>query len=174
MRRFLIVLFSLMLIVCSSHASSLGIDMSTLTQDMLIEHRCFLTADTDDYSEIIVLFYGHDTHKIRQINIETLFDKSKYSADDLTSFDPEEVFPGFRSMSFASMTVDETPLAINVCVTFAKLNEPQNFRQALQSGLFTGSFPGDYADVDTVAASLGGRELTMLEYGQVGLHFDVK
>ena len=156
MRRFIMILLVLILVVSSAGATSFNFDLNNVTQDLLIEHRVFLTADTDDYAEIITLFYGHDSHKIYQLNIET------------------SVIPGFRSMPFALMSVDETPKAVIVLISFTKLNDPDNFSLAVQNGIFTGSFPENYADVDTVISSLQGRELTMLEYADLGLHFDVK
>ena len=175
MRRFIMILLVLILVVSSAGATSFNFDLNNITQDLLIEHRVFLTADTDDYAEIITLFYGHDSHKIYQLNIETLFDKRKgYTVDNLQSFDPESVIPGFRSMPFALMSVDETPKAVIVLISFTKLNDPDNLSLAVQNGIFTGSFPENYADVDTVISSLQGRELTMLEYADLGLHFDVK
>ena len=174
MRKFFLVLLSLMLLVGSVHASSLSIDTEAMLQDLLIEHRVFLTGDTDDYSEVVVIFYGQDTHKIYQLNDEILYTKGKYSVDALKAFDPDSAFPGFSSMPFASMSVEETDKAVSVLFSFSKLNDPQNFRLALQNGIFTGSFPEDYAKIEDVVGSIDGRELSMQEYGQVGLHFDIK
>ena len=175
MRRFFLILLSLMLIVCSAHASSLlGLDLDSISTDLIVEHKVFLTADTDDYTEVIVLFYGHDTHKLVQINDEVLFSKDVYSVELLQAYDPEQMFPGIHSMSFASVSVEEMPKAISYLISFTKLNDPENFNQALQNGILTGSFPNGYATVEDIEGSIDGREMSATEYGGIGLHFDVK
>jgi len=171
MRKFLLVLLALMLLFSSASAGTINFNL----EDMLIEHRVFLTDDTDTYLEVIVLFYGHDTHKVYQINDEILFDKrAGYTVSSFSSLNPEEYYPGFNKLNFASFSVEEQPKAISVLFSFSKLNDPSNFKQAVQNGILTGSYPNNSVDVDSLAKTIQGRELTMLEYGEIGLHFDVK
>lgn len=175
MRRFILILLALTLVACSAGASSLGIDLSSVSKDLITEHRVFLTDDQEDFSEITVIFFGHDTHKLRQINVEILFDKSKgYSVGDLKAISPEAIIDNFDKMPFASWSVEETPYAISYLLSFSRLDNPENLKLALQYKLFEGTFPQGYANADEIADSLSGRELDILEYGGKGLHFDVK
>ena len=172
MRKFVLILLTLVLAVSSACASSL--DFTGALQDTLIEHRVFLTDDAEDYAEITTFFYGHDTHIIYQVNVENLFDKTKYTLEQMQSLDMDQIIPGFSSLPFASATIEETDKYLAVVVTFANLNDPETFKLALQNEIFTGNFPDNYATMESLSDSITGRELTMTEYGQLGLHFDIK
>ncbi len=178
MRKVLAIVLVSMLLFTTAGASSFGLDTTNLFRDALVEHRVFLVEDTEDYAAVITVFYGCDTHRIFQYNYEVLFDKRVgYTVNDFLNCNPEEIFPGFNRMSCASYSVEEGLNTINVLFSFFRLNDPENFRQMVDSGILSGANDTDYVDLNPLfrwIESTGGRELSMLEYGQVGLHFDLK
>ena len=145
-------------------------------KDMLIERTVFLSDETDAYSEYVVVYYGSDTHTLKEVSDEIHFLKSAgYTRDQLESLDIDQVFSGFSSLSFASRTVTDDGDHYSLVCRFKDLDKKENFVAIHNNGILT----LDSTDVDTVDAdsvikhlsSEGYKELQLSEYANVGLHF---
>ena len=145
-------------------------------KDMLIERTVFLSDETDAYSEYVVVYYGSDTHTLKEVSDEIHFLKSAgYTRSQLESLDIDQVFSGFSSLSFASRTVTDDGDYYSLVCRFKDLDKKENFVAIHNNGILT----LDSTDVDTVDAdsvikhlsSEGYKELQLSEYANVGLHF---
>ncbi|MDO4850385.1 MAG: hypothetical protein Q4A93_00760 [Actinomycetota bacterium] len=145
-------------------------------KDVLIEHAVFLSDETDTYSEYVVVYYGSDTHTLKEVSDEIHFLKSAgYTRDQIESLDIDQVFNGFSKLSFASKTVTDDDDHYSLVCRFEDLDEKANLLSMHNGGILE----LDSTDVDTVDAdsvikhlsSEGYKELQLSEYANVGLHF---
>ena len=143
--------------------------------DMLVKHRVFVTGETDDYMEFVTVFYRDSNHALVQLNDETIFYPSSgidYSM--LSTMDYENAYPGINSMSCADIATAQRADGCSVAVRFCKLEE--NWKQLVDNGLLVAYTEGAYFDADSLCEDMiakGMRELSLIEYGEYGLNYDV-
>ena len=68
------------------------------------------------------------------------FDKSAgYTRQDMMSFDIEQAYPGFSSMSCADYTIVDAGSVYRLMILFAELDNPDHVKECMDNGVFTGS-----------------------------------
>ena len=176
-RRFLALLCCVLtVLLVGGTAHALNIEIPSM-DSVLVQHRAFLTDTGDSYKEYIVVFYD-GTNTLRQLNDETHFFKSAgYTLADLQSLDISSYYPGFYGMSFADSSVTDEGDFFSVVVRFSKLEEPANVRQMADNGILIMQSQGEVFDAGSIADSLiagGAQELSILDYADARLNFEVK
>jgi len=178
MKKIIAALCCLML-VATLCGGALAVDFQVPTlDDMLVRHYVLLADTGDTYEEYVTLFYTNGGHVLAQLNDETHFHKDAgYTLDYLKSQNIDDFFPGYSSMSFADCLISDEGDYFRMVVRFKDLNTLVNMDQFKVSGILPGTpndplYDADYLR-DTFVAG-GMRELSMTEYGGLGLDFTVE
>lgn len=158
-------------------AATLDLQVPTL-EDMLVQHYVLLADTGDAYEEYVTLFYTSGGHVLAQVNDETHFHKGVgITLDSLKSQNLDEFFPGYSSMSFADCLITDEGDYYSMLVRFKDLNTLVNMDQFQASGILPGKASDPLHDAEYVRDALvagGMRELSMTEYGGLGLNFTVE
>lgn len=80
-------------------------------------------------------------------------------------------------MSFADSSVTDEGDFFSVVVRFSKLEESANVRQMVDNGILIMQSQGEVFDAGSIADSLiagGAQELSILDYADARLNFEVK
>lgn len=68
------------------------------------------------------------------------FDKSAgYTRQDMQSFDIEQVYPGFNSMSCSDYTIVDAGSVFRLMILFTELDNPDHVKECMDNNVFTGS-----------------------------------
>ena len=142
----------------------------------LVEHRVLLADAGEDYTEYIVVFYTGESGVLKQINDECHFDKSAgYTVEALRGTDLSTVYPGIDTMDFADSLIEDKGTYISLRVRFSNLDYIGHLDAMKKNGLIIDD--GYAFDANFIIENLisnGMKELSMTEYGGLGLDFTVK
>ena len=173
MKKLITVLCSLLLIA-ALFGSALAIEVPSI-MDTLIQHRVLLYEKGDTFEEYIVVFYASGNDVLKQLNDETHFHKSAgYTLDYLKSVDISQYYPGFYGMDFADSLIEDKGDYFSVVVRFKNLDYLANMDAMKKNGILPNdpyAFDANYIIEGLV--SNGMKELSMTEYGGLGLNFTV-
>ena len=143
--------------------------------DMLVKHRVFVTGETETYMEFLTVFYRDSNHALVQLNDEMIFySSSGMDYNTLATLDYETIYPGFNSMTCADTVPAQRADGCSVAIRFYKLED--NWKQLVDNGILVAYTDGAYFDADSLCddiLSKGARELSLTEYGDYGLNYDV-
>ena len=165
----------------ATSASSSATSAASAMQDILVERTVYRTDEKEDnYSEYVVVYYGADTHTLKGFVDETHFMKvAGYTQEDLEGADYESVFPNLSSLDFAKTSVVDEGDYYCVMVTFKDLDDVDNVRAFIDSGIFTPDSGNDDAiliDANSVMnhlVSQGATEIDAIEAADIPLHASI-
>ena len=140
------------------------------------EYFAFLTDESANYSEYIIVYTDSDTHVLTNIVDLTRFNKSSgITADMIRNLDLETVYPNFYSMNCSHANLSETSSTLDLLIAFRNLDDPANLDEIVQSGLIMvpGYSYGAKVDGRTLAQSYrnnGCKELSDYDLSQAGIN----
>ncbi len=143
MKKMLYVMTGTMIIGIAAAGSAVAtvqaIDMSKiedLMQDAFITKKSFLTDSADTYDEYQTIYYGADSHIIKQIDITDYFKASAgYTMEYLEGLDINQFYPGFTSMDFAEKTIVPAGDYFVETVSFKNLDQEENVKAMVDNGI---------------------------------------
>lgn len=172
MKKFFILLSLLLITVLLP--SALAIEVPSI-MDTLVQHRVLLYEKGDTFEEYIVIFYASGNEVLKQLNNETHFYKSAgYTLDCLKSVDISQYYPGFYSMDFADSLIEDKGDYYSMVIRFKNLDYLANLDSMKKNGILPNdsyAFDANYIIEGLVAS--GMKELSMTEYGGLGLNYTV-
>ncbi len=175
MKKILSLFCCVMILSLCCTALALDIEVPSLSTT-LIRHRVLLSGSTDDYDEYVTVFFTDGSHVVKQFNDETRLKKSAgYTLDSVKDgLDISSIYPGFSQMAFADSRIEDKGTCISVLIRFKDLDYLANMDMMKKNGILPNV---DYAyDADRLIEIMvagGYKELDMVEYGQLGLDFEV-
>ena len=172
MKKFFILLSLLLITVLLP--SALAIEVPSI-MDTLVQHRVLLYEKGDTFEEYIVIFYASGNEVLKQLNNETHFYKSAgYTLDYLKCVDISQYYPGFYSMDFADSLIEDKRDYYSMVIRFKNLDDLANLDSMKKNGILPNdsyAFDANYIIEGLVAS--GMKELSMTEYGGLGLNYTV-
>ena len=168
---------------CSSSAGTPSAitpkDTGTVSfQDILTQHRSFLTDTGDTYQDYQVVFYGNDTGILKALLCESHFDHDAYTLEALQGLNLDEFYPGLSTLSFAETAIKDMGDYYCVAVIFRDLQMNYNLKALSDSGILQIEFaPGSEGlDSDSYIDLLlnnGAQELEITDPAFVTLQYDM-
>ena len=146
--------------------------------DLLRFHDVFHTASGEGCEEYMIVHFGYESRYLQAITIHAKYDKSYgYTKDVLMSVDWDEAYPGFSTFSFADYEVEDDGEYINCIFKFKDLYDMDNVKKMADNGLIIlEDEKADRIDADIFMQSLedaGAEKMSMLDYSELGLDFDL-
>lgn len=160
------------------------IQLPTITpiKDILTEHTVFKTGEDSLYTEYVIYFYGHDTHKLKQMSDQVLYSKdSGVTAEQLETLDVSDVFPGFDSFSFTERIVEDRGDYYRVDFRFKDLDQMANVRALTDNGILLFDDTSDLEQYEGVSVDSlmentkdkGGEEVSLVDYANIDLNYSL-
>lgn len=135
-------------------------------EDLVKQHKVYVTDEGDGVRIYEIVFYGSDTHTLTDLTEEYVFDKScGYTLESVRGAGFESDFPSFTECSYA----EDDDYVMFICkmkdlknVSHLQALVDVGFLSVADGGRVDGPFDADYY-MDSVLA-LGWEEASMLDY----------
>ena len=174
MKKFLALLLIAAVLLTTGSALATSFEVPSI-MDALVRHRVLLYEIGDTFQEYIVVFYTDSSGVIKQLNDETHFDKDAgYTLEYLRSVDISQYYPGFYGMDFADCLIEDKGTYFSMVVRFKDLDVLDNLDTMKKNGILPNdSYAFDANHIIEGLVSKGMKEMDMVEYGGLGLNFQV-
>jgi len=148
------------------------------TEDLLVKHEFYVTAEGEGWTEYMGLYSGKDTDKLTALTIETQFDKSAgYTMDLFEDEDIDDTYPGFSKLSFANYLLNEDEDSISMVLLFRDLDTYKNAKELVDKGFIDYNTRKLSKDKHFVAEEFrkfltdnGAEEVKLLDYDKLYIY----